>query len=251
MADPTRACFDPNPSVFGLGVSSYLSNRTSGIHWSSVDTAILLYSCNPRCCDARQVVLFATAFSWNRRRKPRRPAKTGDLERRYKPGCHYTGLAFYSRYPNHRGTTQSIPCVYDHKLALSLEHIVSILSVQPYVLCPHLHLGLTKWYLANPVVRRRSLFLISLILLAVFTLYVGLNARTFGSQPDCNNTVKIVWLPRQTTASFAWFKGFGIAIFAIYITVAVIHWVQLIFFRNRASHSSSGKFRWHGFVVLV
>jgi len=104
----------------------------------------------------------------------------------------------------------------------------------------------------NPVVRRRLVYLLSLILLGVFTLYVGLNARTFGSQPECNNTVKIVWLPLQTTASFTWFKGFGIAIFSIYITVATIHCVQLIFFTNRALSSASSKaFRWHGLVVLV
>jgi len=104
----------------------------------------------------------------------------------------------------------------------------------------------------NPVVRRRSFYLLSLIFLAIFSLYVGLNARTFGSQPECNNTVKIIWFPRQITASFAWFRGFGIAIFAIYISVAVTHGVQLKFFRKRASGSASGNtFRSHGLAVLV
>ena len=32
MADPAKACFDANPDVFGLGVSLYLSKRTSGIY---------------------------------------------------------------------------------------------------------------------------------------------------------------------------------------------------------------------------
>ena len=113
--------------------------------------------------------------------------------------------------------------------------------------------GSDEWYSANPVVRRRRFYLFTLILLAIFTLYVGLNARTFGSQAGCNDTVQIVWFPRPQTASFAWFRGFGIAIFVIYITVAVIHGVQLRFFRNRASvGSASGKaFRWHGLLVLV
>jgi hypothetical protein len=114
--------------------------------------------------------------------------------------------------------------------------------------------GSDKWYSANPVVRRRSFYLLSLIFLAVFSLYVGLKASTFGpdSQRHCNNTVKIVWFPSPMTASFAWFRGFGIAIFTIYIIVAVIHWVQLKFFRNRASGSASGKaFRSHGLVVLL
>jgi hypothetical protein len=113
--------------------------------------------------------------------------------------------------------------------------------------------GSDKWYSANPVVRRRRFYLFALILLGIFTFYVGWTARTFGSQPECNNTVKIIWFPRPKTASFAWFRGFGIAIFVIYITVAVIHGVQLKFFKNRASvGSASGKaFRWHGLLVLV
>ena len=118
--------------------------------------------------------------------------------------------------------------------------------------CVYLHSGSDKWYSANPVVRRRQFYLFSLIFLAVFSLYVGLNARTYGTQPECNNTVQIVWFPRPMTASFDWFRGFGIAIFTIYITVAVIHWVQLIAFRNRVSGSASGEaFRWHGLVVLM
>ena len=109
-----------------------------------VGTAILLFYCSPCCSDARQVDFFATAFSWNGTRKPRRPANSGDIERRYSPGCHWARLACYSRYPNHRETTQSLPCVSDHNLTLSPEYIVSILSVQPYVLCSHLHSGLTN-----------------------------------------------------------------------------------------------------------
>ena len=81
---------------------------------------------------------------------------------------------------------------------------------------------------------------------------MGLNARTFGSQPDCNNTIKILWLPDSMIASFTWFRIFGITIFVIYIIVAVIHGVQLRFFRNRSVGSASGKaFRWHGIVVLA
>jgi hypothetical protein len=111
--------------------------------------------------------------------------------------------------------------------------------------------GSDKWYSANPVVRRRSFYLLSLILLAVFSLYVGLNARTFGSQPGCNNTVKIIWFPIPKTASFAWFRGFGIAIFTIYIIVAVIHGVQLKFFRNRTPDLASARTRVNGLFVLL
>ena len=108
-----------------------------------------------------------------------------------------------------------------------------------------------KWHSANPSVRKWDLF--SLILLAPFTLYVGLSARTFGSQPECNNAVKIVWFPHATTASFTWFRGFGIAIFVIYITVAVIHGVQLIFFSKPTwvGSASNKGFRWHRSLIAI
>lgn len=137
MADSDTIChgFDPNPAIFGLGVSWYLSNRTSVICWSSVVTDILLLYSRPRCSGARQVDFFETADSWNRTRKPKSPANTGDIERRYNPGCQWAGLAYHSCYPNRREKTHSLPCISGHKLALSAEHIVPILSVQPYVLC--------------------------------------------------------------------------------------------------------------------
>ena len=136
MADSVP-CFLPNPSIFSLGVSQYLSNHTSGIFWSSVVTDSLLLYFNPRCSDARQIDFFATASSWNRTRKQRSPANTGDLERRYSAGCQWAGLAHNSCYPNRQWNSQSLPCVSGHKLALSAEHVVSILSVQSYVLCSH------------------------------------------------------------------------------------------------------------------
>ena len=143
MADSV-ACFQPNPAIFSLGVSQYVLNRTSGIYWSSVGTDIFLLYCSPRCGDARQVDFFATAYSWNRTRKPRSPANTGDLERRYNAGCQWAGLAYYSCYPNRREESQSLPRISGHKLALSAEHIVSVLSVQSYVLCSYSHLDLTS-----------------------------------------------------------------------------------------------------------
>jgi len=147
MADSVKTCdhgFDPNPAIFGLGVSRYLSNRTSGIYWSSVVTDILLLYSSPRCSGACQVDFFKMADSWNWTRKPGNPANTGDLERRYRPGCQCAGLADYSCYPNCRGESHSLPCISGHKPALSAEHIVSILSVQSYVLCLYLYSGLTS-----------------------------------------------------------------------------------------------------------
>jgi len=107
---------------------------------------------------------------------------------------------------------------------------------------------------ANPVLRRREFFLFTLILLAIFSLYVGLNARTFGSQPECNHTVKIIWILRESTASANWFRNFGITIFAIYIGVALIHIAQLVFFRKRQVNlvpMSGQVLRVYGLVVLV
>ena len=143
MADPV-ACFQPNPDILNLGVSQYISNRTSGIYWSVLGTDSLLCYSSPRCSDARQVDFFAKEFSWNRTRKPRSPANTGDLERRYNTGYQWDGLASCNCYPNRPGKTQSLLCVSGHKLALSAEHIVSILSVQSYVLCSYLHSDLTS-----------------------------------------------------------------------------------------------------------
>jgi len=139
MEDSVKTCggFAPNPAIFGLGVSRYLSNRTSGIYWSSVVTDILLLYSSPRCSGACQVDFSEMADLWNWTRKPGSPANTGDLERRYSPGCQWVGLAYYSCYPNCRGESHSLPCISGHKLALSAEHIVSILSIQSYVLCSY------------------------------------------------------------------------------------------------------------------
>lgn len=107
---------------------------------------------------------------------------------------------------------------------------------------------------ASPVLRRRRFFLFSLVLLAIFSLYVGLTARTFGSQPECNDTVKIIWVFHESTASFIWFRNFGIAIFTIYMAVAFIHIVQRTFFRQRVMDlgSASGQaLRYYGIFVLL
>ena len=146
MVDSIKTCsgFAPNPAIFGLGVSRCLSNRTSGIYWSSVVTDILLLHSTPHCSGACQVDFFETADSWNWRRKPGSPANRGDLEHRYSPGCQWAGLAYYSCYPNCCGESHSLPCVSGYKLALSAEHIVSILSIQSYVLCSYLYSCLTS-----------------------------------------------------------------------------------------------------------
>ena len=149
------------------------------------------------CSGTHHVDFYETADSWNWTRKSRSPANKGDLERRYGPGCQWAGLAYHSCYPIRHRKSYSLPCILDHKLALYAEQIVSILSVQSYVLCSYLYSCLTSGNSANPVVRRRWFYLSSLLLLAPFTLYVGLNARTFGSQPECNNTVKSSGSPTQ------------------------------------------------------
>ena len=112
--------------------------------------------------------------------------------------------------------------------------------------CVHIYIRVWQMILGE-LCSPSTMVLSHLVFLAVFSLHVGLKARTFGSQPDCNNTVKIVWLP--CPASFTWFRRFRIA---IYITLAVIHGVQLIFFRNWVLGLASSKaFCWHGLVMLV
>jgi len=106
----------------------------------------------------------------------------------------------------------------------------------------------------NPALRRRWFFLIAMILLASYSLYVGLTASTFGSQPECNGTVKIIWVLHVSTASFIWFRNFGICIFSIYFTVAIAHAVQVCYFRHRVVNlglSPGTALRVYGVFILV
>ncbi|PPQ97744.1 hypothetical protein CVT26_001776, partial [Gymnopilus dilepis] len=110
------------------------------------------------------------------------------------------------------------------------------------------------YFLFNPgtVFRRRDLYTIFFLFLAFSTLYVGLKARTFGSQPECNDTIKIVWIFRVQTASFTWFRNFGIVVFIIYMAVITFHLVQLGLMKQRPFLSlAAGKaMRIYGLIVL-
>ncbi|KAF8805209.1 hypothetical protein BYT27DRAFT_7213165 [Phlegmacium glaucopus] len=106
----------------------------------------------------------------------------------------------------------------------------------------------------NPALRRRWFFLLAMILLAGYSLYIGLHASTFGSQPECNGTVKIIWVFRVSTASFTWFRNFGICIFSIYIAVAAAHMTQLLFFRHRVVNLGlrpGVALRGYGIVIFI
>jgi hypothetical protein len=112
------------------------------------------------------------------------------------------------------------------------------------------------YFLFNPsfALRRRWFFVIAMILAGYYSLYVGLTASTFGSQPGCNGTVKIIWVLHVSTASFVWFRIFGIFIFSIYLTVAIAHVVQVIYFEHRIVNlglSPGTALRVYGMFILV
>ena len=192
-----------------------------------------------------------TPTLWNWTRKPRSPANTGDLERHYSPGCQWAGLAYHSCYLNRHRKSYSLPCILDHKLVLYVEHIVSILSIQSYVLCSYLHSCLMSG--TQPT------------LLSVDDGFISL--------PWC------YWLP--SPSMWVWTRG-RLALNQNAITQSNClvlplndselhlvlgirdchlrqlrhsgrHGVQLIFFRKRTwvGSASSRAFRWHGLLVLL
>ncbi|KDR73041.1 hypothetical protein GALMADRAFT_142734 [Galerina marginata CBS 339.88] len=216
MAD-APACFKPNPAIFGLGVRI-------GFYFIGILAAV--------------TPIKSTFTTW----------KLKQIENGNEDVQPKREISSIVTVQGVQGLGLLVTAVIQTALGqLSLYHAFLIINLL------FLLSTLFLYFLFSPGIslRRRWFFLFALLLLSIFSLYVGLHASSFGSQPDCNHTVQIIWIFRVTTASFVWFRNFGITIFSVYLGVALLHIAQLFLFKRTTTDLGSTPLRAYGLTVLL
>jgi len=90
-----------------------------------------------------------------------------------------------------------------------------------YVFCSQQLIKFLTYYLAKISLRLRLMANLCYFTFTSLTIYVAATAPTFGSQPECNHTVKYVFFFHTVLAISPWLRYLGIIVCASAIIAAI------------------------------